>query len=115
MTATPNSHTGPMLARPGRPACVAPDLAELTGPTSGRVELPNRLLWSGVTRELDLDKPDMLGWMYEIVLREAVTVTELRTWLHGPTLVRVWPELYLPRGVRRAWESRHPELHRTAA
>jgi len=32
--------------------------------------------------------------------REAARPDELRTWLEGPTLIRLWPDLYLPRGVR---------------
>lgn len=94
---------------------VAPTLNELTGPTSGRVELPHRLVWQGANRVFDLDQPDLLRWVYEIVLREAVTVAELRTWLDGPTLAREWPELHVPRGVRHAWERQHPSLRRRAA
>ena len=37
---------------------------------------------------------------------------ELRRYLHGPTLSRVWPGLNLPRGVRAAWEARHRKLAR---
>jgi hypothetical protein len=48
--------------------------------------------------------------MYETVLREATTADELRTWLDRDTLIRLWPELFLPRGVRSAWEERHPSL-----
>ncbi|GAA3352023.1 hypothetical protein GCM10020358_84450 [Amorphoplanes nipponensis] len=99
------------LARPHRPVLVAGTLGELTGPAQGLVELPLRLWWNPV-RTFDLDQPTMLLWMYENVLREAVRVDELRSYLHGPTLVRIWPELNLPRGVRAAWEARHPVLRR---
>jgi predicted RNA-binding protein len=44
------------------------------------------------------------------VLREAIRVGELRDYLDGPTLVRVWSQLNLPRAVRAAWEARHPRL-----
>ena len=57
----------------------------------------------------------MLAWMYENVLREAIRVEELRTYVHGPTLVAVWPQLNLPRAVRAAWEARHPRLRLAAA
>jgi hypothetical protein len=97
------------LARPHRPVLVAGSLHELTGPERGPVELPLRLWWNP-HRTFDLDRPDALLWMYENVLREAVRVDELRTYLHGPTLVRVWPQLNLPRGVRAAWEARHRVL-----
>jgi hypothetical protein len=101
------------LARPGKRARVAPDLGELHGPTSGVVELPHRLFWQK-NRTFDLDRPFYLQWMYEIVLREAIRVDELRDWLDGPTLIRLWQQLYLPRGVRRDWEDRHPELRSAA-
>jgi hypothetical protein len=52
--------------------------------------------------------------MYERVLREAVSVAELSAWLDGPTLVRVWRQLHLPTGVRRAWEAKHPALRAAA-
>ena len=97
------------LARPHRPVLVTGTLGELTGPAHGLVELPLRLWW-GPPRAFDLDDPDALLWMYENVLREAVRAEELRAWLHGPTLLRVWPRLNLPRGVRAAWEARHRAL-----
>jgi len=93
---------------------VAGTVAELTGPTRGLVELPLRLWW-GPRNSFDLEQPTMLAWMYENVLREAIRVEELRAYLHGETLVRVWPELNLPRGVRAAWEARHPRLRLAAA
>ncbi|WFE40345.1 hypothetical protein [Micromonospora sp. WMMD998] len=99
----------PYEARPGRLAVVADDLNELTGPTTGIVELPHRLFWQP-DRHVDLDQPGLLNWMYETVLTEAVHPDELRTWLHGVTLARLWSTLYLPGGVRRAWEERHPGL-----
>jgi hypothetical protein len=101
------------LARPHRPVLVAGTLTELAGPRHGLVELPLRLWW-GPRRPFDLGEPTMLRWMYENVLREAVRAEELRTYLHGPTLARLWPELNLPRGVRAAWESRHPQLRHAA-
>jgi hypothetical protein len=73
------------------------------------VELPHRLFWQP-DRRVNLDNPALLTWMYETVLTEAVTLDELRRWLHGPTLVRLWPDLFVPRGVRRAWQERHPAL-----
>ena len=107
MPSTPVVH----LARPHRPVLVAGSLRELAGPRHGLVELPLRLWWNP-NRHFDLDQPTMLLWMYENVLREAVRVDELRRYLHGPTLIRVWPELNLPHGVRAAWEARHPSLRR---
>ncbi|MGC4892753.1 hypothetical protein [Micromonospora sp. DT31] len=97
------------LARPGRPAVVARTLDELTGPTAGIVELPVRLMWNS-ERAFDLGDPDELLWMYENVLRETARVEDLRELIHAGTLRRVWQVLNLPRGVRLAWESRHPGL-----
>jgi hypothetical protein len=100
-------------SRPGRNAVVAADLADLHGPTHGRVELPLRLYWSPPGRIFDLDDPAMLRSMYEFVLGEAISLDELSSYLNGNRLAVVWPELYLPKGVRRAWEDRHAVL-RTA-
>ena len=50
-----------------------------------------------------------------VVLREAIRPDELRDWLDAAFLRQVWPELYLPRSVRRAREDRHPELRTTDA
>jgi hypothetical protein len=107
----------PYEARPGRRAVVVNDLHDLHGPVCGTVELPHRLFWQP-DRHVNLDNPALLRWMYETVLCEAATTEELRTWLNGRTLVRLWTELFLPRGVRQAWEDRHPALRtslRTAA
>jgi hypothetical protein len=104
----------PYEARPGRRAVVVDDLSELRGPTGGVVELPNRLFWQP-DRHVNLDKPALLAWMYETVLCEASVVDELRTWLDESTLVRLWPDLFVPRGVRQAWEERHPVLRTRAA
>jgi hypothetical protein len=98
-------------SRPGRLALVTDTLTELQGPTRGTVELPHRMVWqSEKLRRFDLNDSYQLGRVYEIVLREAIRLDELRTWLDGATLRHMWPDLYLPRGVRHAWEDRHPDL-----
>jgi hypothetical protein len=103
----------PQQARPGRRALVAADLAALAGPVTGRVELPLRLFWYP-DRTFDLDEPGMLAWMYQTVLREATRPEDLTAFLDGGTLVALWPDLFLPRGVRRAWEEQHPALRAAA-
>jgi hypothetical protein len=100
-------------ARPGRDALVAADLADLRGPTAGTVELPLRLFWYP-DRAFDLGEPGMLRWVYQTVLREAARPEDLTTYLDGDTLVAVWRNLALPKGVRRAWEDRHPALRAVA-
>lgn len=107
---TPAAHAAPYQARPGRRALVIDDLADLRGPTAGSVELPLRLFWSVPGHRFDLDDPDIRGWYYETVLREASRAADLADYLDGAALVRLWPRLHLPRGVRRAWEESHPAL-----
>jgi hypothetical protein len=91
---------------------VVDELSTLHGPTSGVVELPNRLFWQP-NRTVDLDRPGLLAWMYETVLCEAASVADLQQWLDGPTLLRLWPHIFVPRGVRNVWEQRHPSLRST--
>jgi hypothetical protein len=100
-------------ARPGRGALVATDLADLRGPTTGMVELPLRLFWYP-DRTFDLDQPGMLPWMYQTVLREATRAEDLAI-LNGDMLVALWRDLFLPKGVRRAWEDQHPALRAATA
>jgi hypothetical protein len=104
-------------ARPGRPACVITDLSKLHGPTSGVVQLPLRLYWSGPSPSFSLSDEWDRQRLYEIVLREACTTDELATYLNQNMLLQLWSRLYLPTGVKRAWEDCHPTLRsaRTAA
>jgi hypothetical protein len=100
-------------ARPGRGALVAANLADLRGPTTGTVELPLRLFWYP-DRTFDLGEPGMLRWVYQTVLREASRAEDLSTYLDGDTLIALWRDLALPKGVRRAWEDQHPALRAAA-
>jgi hypothetical protein len=94
---------------------VPADLADLRGPAEGVVELPLRLFWSATDRTFDVGDLDMLRSMYEKVLREAARADELTTYLNRDRLIAVWPDLFLPRDVRHAWEDQHPVLRRAAA
>ena len=109
--ATPGA---PYQARPGRSALVAADLDDLRGPTTGTIELPLRLFWYP-DRTFDLGEPGMLQWVYQTVLREATREEDLTTYLNGDTLVALWRDLFLPKGVRRAWEDQHPALRAATA
>jgi hypothetical protein len=100
----------PYQARPGRRVLVALDLADLHGPVTGTVELPLRLFWSGAGRTFDVGDPGTRQWLYETVLQEASRPEDLTAFLDGPALVALWPRLFVPRGVRRAWEDEHPVL-----
>ena len=76
--------------------------------------MPLRLFWSGPDRTFDLGDPADLRSLYEIVLGEAVHAEEL-AYLNGEKLAEVWRNLFLPKGVRRAWEEQHPALRAAAA
>ena len=102
-------------SRPGRRAVVAASLADLRGPTEGTVELPLWLFWSLPGHTFDLGDRDMRQWLYQTVLREASRPEDLATYLDGSTLIALWPDLYLPSGVRHAWEEQHPVLRAAAA
>lgn len=96
-----------------RPYTVPETLTELTGPTSGSVTLPQHLDWSE-QGTYHLDDPAELGLMYERVIREAMDVADLRRYLDGRTLRRMWHRLFLPRRVRTLWEARFPGLSAAA-
>ena len=102
-------------ARPGRRVIVVTDLASLRGPSRGTVELPLRLYWSGPSPVFDLGEPYLARWLYQIVLREASRPEDLTGYLDRDTLIALWPELRLPKGVRQAWEEHHPQLRAAAA
>ena len=78
----------------------------------GTVELPIWLFWYP-DRAFDLDQPGMLAWMYQIVLREASTPADL-AYLNEDMLLSLWPGLFVPGGVRQAWEEQHPALRAAA-
>ncbi len=101
-------------SRPGRRAVVIASLADLRGPTEGTVELPIWLFWSSPGHTFDLGDRDMRRWLYQTVLREASRPEDLTTYLDGDTLIALWPDLYLPKGVRQAWEDQHPALRAAA-
>ena len=96
-----------------RPYALPISLAELVGPTRGQIELPLWLAWSG-RRKYNLDDPSDLAVLYERVIVEAASVTDLAALLDQESLVRVWNDLYLPFQVRSQWESRFPTLSRAA-
>lgn len=102
-------------SRPGRRAAVAASLEDLRGPATGTVTLPLWLFWSCPGYTFDLGDRDMRRWLYETVLREASRPEDLTAYLNGDTLIALWPDLYLPKGVRQAWEDRHPVLRSVTA
>lgn len=116
MSGVSDVHPGPI---PGtgyalRRVVVAPDLAALCGPLTGRLRLPLHLDASA-RAVYDFADPDEREEAYQLVLLEAASPADHERWLDGEELVRLWPELYLPRVVRSAWQAQHPALARAGA
>ena len=88
-------------------------LVDLTGPTTGTVELPFTIDW-GPKRTYDMAVDADRRAAYELVLQEAASTEELARFIDGQTLAQVWRRLWLPRRVRSIWEERFPELTRVA-
>ncbi len=44
----------------------------------------------------------MQRWLYQIVLGQANSLEDLAAYLDGDMLIAIWPELFLPKGVRQA-------------
>ena len=107
--ATSRRHYGDQRPYPDPPA----RLADLTGPTSGRIELPITIDW-GPKRVYDMGHDADRRVVYEFVLQEASTTEELGRYVNGEILAGVWPRLWLPRRVRESWEQRFPELAHAA-
>ena len=93
--------------RPGwrRDPALPASLDELEGPLSGEVGLPLHIFWSGddpSSARWDLADLDARRSLYEIVLQQG-GLDEVRAFVNGPELVRLWPALFLPPWVRAAW------------
>ncbi|MBO4258398.1 hypothetical protein GRC12_31685 [Streptomyces griseorubiginosus] len=90
-------------------------LDELSGPTSGTVELPLHLAWSGL-RHFEVSDDKLLLGLYRIVLTNGLR-EDLTRYLNAELLVRHWPRLRIAVGkpVRTCWEQQFPELAAAAA
>jgi len=93
---------------------VVDSLDQLKGPTTGTVELPHHIDWSGSPRR-DLDARGGIESMYPTVLTQAATVEDLAAFINRDKLLELWPSLYLVAKVRRTWEERFPALTATRA
>lgn len=80
----------------------------MRGPVTGEVQLPLHLDGS-TPATYDLSDPRRRGLLYEVVILEG-REEDFATWLNRDALIEAWPQLYLPRPVRAAWEARHPVL-----
>jgi hypothetical protein len=86
-----------------RPVAIPEDIdAPGVRKARGVVELPLRVRWSGPARAYDLSRRADRARVYEVVLAEG-TDEDVRWYVELDELVALWPELVLPRHVRRAW------------
>ncbi|GLY01118.1 MULTISPECIES: hypothetical protein [Actinoplanes] len=99
------------MRRYAKPVVVADDLTLLNGPTTGVVTLPRHLDWSG-SADYDLEAAGRIVDLYRTVLIEATKPDDLHTFLNRTVLTRLWPALWLPPAIRKAWEDRFPTLQR---
>ena len=93
---------------------VALDLNALTGPLQGRWQLPLHLD-SSARALYDFGSPADRAAAYQLILLEAGSSADHERWLDRDELLRLWPELYLPRVVRAAWQAEHLVLSRIGA
>jgi hypothetical protein len=92
-----------------RPYPVPDRLDLLQGPSTGTVQLPAHLDWSG-NAVYDLDAPGRIVDLYRAVLIEAASPQDLYAYLDAAVLRRLWAVLWLPVQLRRAWEQKFPVL-----
>ncbi|MBB2945565.1 hypothetical protein FB565_005298 [Actinoplanes lutulentus] len=102
------------MRRYAKPIVVADDLNLLRGRTTGVITLPRHLDWSGAA-DYDLDSPGRIVDLYRTVLIEATKPDDLHSFLDRTVLERLWPSIWLPPELRRAWEQGFPELRRTVS
>ena len=70
---------------------------------SGNVHLPNHILWSGRSRDFDLNSLRDRVRVYELVITEGNS-DDIRFFIDPKELVELWPRILLPMFVRRPWE-----------
>jgi hypothetical protein len=81
-------------------------LEDLRGPAAGEVELPLHVAWSG-RRVYDVSQEDQRLVLYALLLAEAQR-EDLERFVHGDSLVSMWPRLRRLLGphARLEWERR---------
>lgn len=75
--------------------------------------MPLHLYWSDDKDEFDLTDETERNLLYRIVLAEG-TDEDVRRYLHQPTLLDIWDELWVSPAVHEAWDA-WVEAHRRAA
>jgi hypothetical protein len=73
---------------------------------SGRITLPRHIYWSGEDpqgKEWDLDDPRQRELVYRMVMIEGGD-EDVRHFIDVDEHIVMWPNLFLPKRVRVAWE-----------
>jgi hypothetical protein len=85
-------------------------LKALAGPTTGTVDLPLHIVWSG-RHSYGLGEPRSRMSLYRTVLAEGQR-QDLIAYLNSDLLIAQWPVLrtLISRPLREAWEGHFPEL-----
>jgi hypothetical protein len=88
-----------------RPVAVPSDLSTLRAPLTGTLRLPLGVhsSGSGPDRVFDLADDVQRIELYQIVLTNG-SVEDISAFLNRAELLRLWPRLWLPAHVRRAWQ-----------
>jgi hypothetical protein len=107
--AIPSADEAAATTRWSAPVEVPDDLSALRGPTTGIVQLPLSVYSSGAgpDRQFNLDDERERIALYEIVLTNG-TAAQISRFLNVNELLRLWPKLWLPPHVHRAWGDRIP-------
>lgn len=75
----------------------------------GVVQLPVHVFWSASRKDWDLSDRRHRVQVYEIVLTEG-TDDDVRRFIDVDELIDLWPDLWLPPYVRRAWAAHLKQL-----
>jgi hypothetical protein len=101
MALSRNSALGPE----SRPVAIPENFEQSSvEPGATRTQLPRHIWWSDPPLVFDLTKEKDRNRLYELVLTEG-SEDDVSQFIDFQTLLRIWPELFLPRYVRRQWES----------
>jgi hypothetical protein len=83
-------------------------LEDLRGPTSGVVRVPHSIN-TAPNPVYDYDDPSDRWAGYSAIVRDG-TAGEQEQFLDRDTLIRLWPDLNLPRRCREVWTAKFREL-----
>ena len=74
-----------------------------------KLTLPHHLNWSHIGLVFDMSRPSSRAQLYEIVLEEG-SIKDIQEYISFPDLKELWPTLYLPTELRKAWETMYTSL-----